>query len=153
MQDENDLTSKLDAAERELEAALSGLTPAATATRRDEVMFAAGARSGRRSLRIWQSTTAALAACVGVSLFIHIEPQTRDVARQSPPLQAAPVVASVNPLSNSPYSLAALRRVVQEGGVDALPSDAPVRSDGRHEPTTPSLRPQSILNSINGDPL
>ena len=156
MQKENDL-SNLSPAERELESALAGLSPSTANTmnqRRDELMFRAGARSSRRTLRIWQSAVVLLALYSGLTIFIPTEPAHQVLIVRSPVTQSTvePVIAASTTL-RSPYSLASLHRLVLEGGIDAMPADVDLKNRDAPGPHMPPLRPASILNPLIGDPL
>lgn len=157
MQNKNNLSSNLTAAEHELELALAGLAPASPSAlnlRRDELMFMAGARSAHRTLRIWQSTAAMLAICSGLSVFVRVESANKVLIVRSPTSQSTvePVVATSTPI-RSPYSLASLRNAVQEGGVDAMPTHVhPPDGDGSRV-REPAKRLPTILNPQFGEPL
>ncbi len=60
--------------ERELEAALGGLTPALPTLDRDRLMFRAGQASMRRRTRGWQGLAAALALTTTVSIVLRPAP-------------------------------------------------------------------------------
>src|SRR5687767_1381406 len=61
----------LDGADREVEAALASLRPAAHGIDRDQLIFTAGYRSARFKLWLWRSAAGALAAMVLLSIFIR----------------------------------------------------------------------------------
>ena len=61
----------LTPADRELEAALQGLAPAAPGIDRDRLMFVAGQASARRRQRVWQGATATLAAAFAILLAVR----------------------------------------------------------------------------------
>jgi hypothetical protein len=156
MPDES-LNDGLTPAERELEAALGALRPAAPALDRDRLIFAAGRAVGRtesrRPLRCWQAAAAALALAAGLSLLVRTGPGTRPdapqvplVIRQSPtPLAppqpaplTAPTVVSAGPTASfwlmrpAPGTYFDLRDKVLRRGLDALP---------RSTPETPTRQP------------
>lgn len=155
MQDENDLMHPLDPAEQELEAALAAMNPSpGTLRRRDDLIFAAGAQSTRRTLRLWQSGAAMLAACLAMSIVLRIEPKPHDLAQSPAPSATRSARVDSTPLSRSPYSLASLRTAMLGGGGDAMPPEPPTRtSTPHHPPETPSLRSSPSSYPPFGDPL
>ncbi len=157
MQNKNNLSSQITPAEHELELALAGLSPASASEsklRRDELMFMAGARSARRTLRIWQSTAAMLAICSGLSLFVRVESANKVLIVRLPASQSTvePVVATSTSI-RSPYSLASLRSAVQEGGVDAMPTSTHPKNGDGSRVREPAKRLPTILNPQFGEPL
>ena len=152
MQDENDLTPELTPAERELENALASLAPFATGLRRDELMYAAGARSAHRPLRLWQASAALMAACLGVSLFLRVDPRPSEIARNPAQLVVLPAHPDSTPLANSPYTLASLRHAMLAGDGDPLPPESAARGPAHRPSETPSLRPGASFNQTFGDP-
>jgi hypothetical protein len=156
MQDANDeVTHELDPGDREFVAALAGLRPRGVeAGARDAMMFEAGARSVRASLRAWRLATAACFA-LAVSMvpllmrtaMTTVSPPQHVVQAPSSPL----VVIEVPAANGSPFSLASLRAAALEAGdVGGAPVERPGGTDVRHEPTpTLRIRP-STLNF--GDP-
>ena len=87
----------MNAAERELEAALGALRPLPAAIDRDRLMFEAGRRSaeGRRPVA-WQVMSGALAAALLLSISLHRAPREveRVVYVTSPAVGRAPDVAT-----------------------------------------------------------
>jgi hypothetical protein len=65
---------QLTPAEKELAAALGGLTPASPAIDRDRMMYQAGRASARRGARIWQGASALLGACLIVAVAVRPAP-------------------------------------------------------------------------------
>ena len=65
---------RLTPPERELEAALGSLSPAAPTLDRDRLMFRAGQASTRRRARAWQGLAAALAVTTTVSIVLRPAP-------------------------------------------------------------------------------
>ena len=124
MRDEND---GLNAADRELESALSFLTPVSARVDPVAAAFEAGSRATRRRVHVWQSATAAmLLFAVGGWLMPLSQPAHRSVAptivTATPEIVAAP----------SPVNLVALERAIRDQGVDALPLTAFPSSDKLH---------------------
>jgi hypothetical protein len=152
MQDENDLSGMLTPAERELETALGGIAPSA-ARRRDELMFKAGARSARRAMRVWRSATVALAACIGIVMFVRRETPAPQIVRNEPMSIIGPrAPAAISAAERGPFTLASLNYLVLEKGVDALPSGAEA-TDRAAPSATPSLRRYRSTERTPGDPL
>ena len=149
MQDEKDLTSKLDPVERELEAALARLAPAVASLARDQLMFQAGARSVRRSVRTWRCAAAALAACVGAATLIRVPSPATHIADNATPIQLpSPPFQDVR---DGPFTVASLSKVVLEHGMDAMPSAPPAPARPADEPQIPSLRNHLFHNPPSGD--
>ncbi|MBN1846938.1 MAG: hypothetical protein JW810_14725 [Sedimentisphaerales bacterium] len=175
MSQENGLTP----AQRELEAALGGLQPAAMQIERDRFLYQAGRASATRRNRAWPVLTAALSVMLGLSLLHRGEPeiQTVPVERivyvQSPGHAPAAVfpaagwtpAADPDLLQAQAYYVQLRDRVLTEG-LDALPLrperlDRPGQTDlptagqrGRQDylPLRQSLLQRRIL-LLNGDSL
>ena len=121
----------LNAAERELEAALGALRPSPAAVDRDSLMFEAGRRSvgGRRPVA-WQVLSGALAAALLVSVSLHRAPHEveRVVYVTAPAVERAAdlptsVAADVDPRPTEGPAKASyfiLRGRLLEGGSDAI---------------------------------
>ena len=117
--------------ERELEAALAGLTPAPASLDRGRLMFAAGRASVRRRAHLWQGTAALLGILLTVSVVTDrrpVGPPSRpQVIVQAPTLEAPAHVAArtTNPVDHrDPEAFREYmrtRRAVLDRGVDALP--------------------------------
>jgi hypothetical protein len=127
MPDERERAESMNDADRDLELALRTLSPSrsSTATIVDPIAaaFAAGQRSSRRALRLWQSATAAAVVIAGGVLltspsirpaFPVVPSDSRVVVATSPP----PIEPSAAP---SDQSLIMLWQAVRERGVDRLP--------------------------------
>jgi hypothetical protein len=126
----------LPAADRELECALAGITPAAPRQPRDEWLFKAGAESARasfrRRLRTWQSLAAVLALSTTASILIRPSDRTQprevggrhELAAQTGPSDSSPLTprAPWVPRPVDPDSALALRDAVLARGIDALPN-------------------------------
>jgi hypothetical protein len=123
--------------EQDLEGRLRSLVPSSHGLQRDNLMFQAGRRAGRRHLVPWQATSAVLLAgslTLGwlsldpeprpdPSLLVQVEPiaeTTRPAMHQSSPSPGRIVLAKVT----HPSEYSRLRELVLLEGVDALP-DAP----------------------------
>ncbi len=152
MQNEERLTP----AERELEAALGALRPAATGIDRDCLMYRAGEHAGGRRQRFWQGATAMFAAALMTSLLIR--PAPRQVDRYVYVEAGAPArVADARPARGADAEIAGARESptrratayirLREGvlirGVDALP-DLPGGSAAAGEPLP---RVERLLNA------
>ena len=74
-----------DARLAEVESALRGLRPAASAIDREALMYRAGRASARRGLRLWQGATALLAVVIVVGLVTLRAP---DAAQRDAPMLA-----------------------------------------------------------------
>jgi hypothetical protein len=140
----------------ELEHALAHLLPAAPPdTRRDTIAFAAGRRSARRSLTLWRTTSATLAAALSLTLFLpHLHTPS---APTSPPLASAPpAIAPVLPTENwqlttqhselstqnsSPPAYLTLRDTLLTHGPDALPPSSLTSSHPAPVPRARTLEP------------
>lgn len=128
MRKEDELTP----AEAEFEATLAGLQPAGASINRDQLMYQAGYKAGRRRNRFWQGATALLAVGLAASLamqgLLHREQGSLQAHNPSPtPHQA--VFAENDGLpehtqdlySTSTSNYIALRNAVLEKGLAALP--------------------------------
>ncbi len=153
MQDENDLNERLTPVEREVEMALGAL-PIAAARGRDELMYNAGARSARRTLRLWRSATVGLAACMAVAMYVRRETSPApQIVRDEPRYIIGPrAPAVVSAAERGPFTLASLNQLVRERGVDALPSAA-ASAESIAPVTTPSPRHNRSTDLTPGDPL
>jgi len=147
-------------------AQLSGLHPVAAQVDRDQVMFAAGARSQQRRTRRAVCTSAALGlsiAALGVVLPQAFRPDTRVIERivyRGAPANVnadssgagtieLPLLAPVDhPRPLSAQSNFQLRRIALLHGVDALPDGHHGRSQsgGDHRPTSR----QELLDELLG---
>lgn len=137
MQEHTNLTP----AERELEAALAALRPAAPVIDRDGLMFRAGQASARGRTHVWQAAAAGLALAFGVSLVTRSSPSAGRPGVQvavapgtatEPQSTALPEFASLRPLSQSPSAYWRVRAAVLTRGTDALA--APTGGAGNGEP-------------------
>ncbi len=151
--------ANLTPAERELEAALAALSPAAPAIDRDALMFRAGRASGRRRNHAWQAATAVLALAFGVSLVTRFSPPS--AGHPAVPLAVAPAAApeAPNPSSatatlwpllppvQSPAAYSRLRATVLAHGADAL--SLPPGSAGRSDDEPP---PRRLLKPASQSP-
>jgi hypothetical protein len=133
----------LNAADRELEAALGGLHPQPAAIDRDRMMFEAGRRTVRHRPIAWQVVSGALAAALVISISLHREPREveRVVYVTSPSREVAPEPVAVavdagarrgEPAAEGSYL--ALRELLLEG------SDAVER---RPRAVVPAFNPRS----------
>ncbi len=133
---------RLNPAQREIEAALGALAPAAPAIDRDELMYRAGRASAPRRARLPWALTLLLA--VGLTVALAVRPEPRIVERvvhvpAAPPAAPAepvrhpqaPAPAIAMPLAVamplSPNSYVRLRTEVLRGGLDALAKLQPAR--------------------------
>lgn len=125
MQNENGLTP----AERELEAALATLSPAA-AIDRDRLMFRAGQASVRSGRRLWQATAAALMVALVASVSIRLTPRpsapSSFMVESTHPAAPGPstlevVVGDAGDLEHRAQYLRLTNRVLLDG-VDVLPT-------------------------------
>jgi hypothetical protein len=127
----NDDKDDIPRADRELEAALKSLHPAATALPLTDAFFEAGRRSAasraKKQLLVWRSLAGALAAVVAfIAIFPSapvIEQRTVRIAVQPAeepaPLPIGDASRSAEPLP--PESMLTLRQVGLEKGLDHLP--------------------------------
>ena len=120
----------LTPAERELETALKGLSPARPTIDRDRMIFLAGRASARRRGRIWQGAAGALAACL--VLTIALRPGPREIVPIEPTVaRPAGLVAAPDPApgrSEPPPPTGqyiTLRAEVLAGGLDVLAETEP----------------------------
>ena len=115
--------------ERELEAALGGLKPAPSAIDRDRVLFHAGRASVRRSTRLWQGLSSALAILLLASVLRG--PFSTD-SRQRPEVVARPEArvlyrpaAAVDQGQIEAFRhYVRTRRAVLDRGVEAIPASS-----------------------------
>lgn len=123
----------LNPAQRELEAALARLTPAASGLDHDDLLYRAGQASVRRRCRAWQFSTAGI-TLLFVGLLIW-QPRTTPGERiVYVPVQPAPAAKLAQSESSTPArpiearaveaSYLQLREQVLRRGVDALPAPA-----------------------------
>ena len=149
MQDED----RLNAAERELAAALGRLRPMPTPMNRDHVMFQAGRMSGRRQNRVWQGISVSLAVLVVVAALWRPLPTARNV----PPTLVANATPAVSPADTpippvdgtqfKPFmDYVSMRQTVVQQGADALPASRPARA-GASQPPLTKERLYRILSS------
>lgn len=154
MRNEEKLTADLAA----LESGLSCLRPTGTGNR-DELMFLAGRRAGRRGRSAWCAAAGVLAACLAVSLAFRPGPQVVErivhvpvqAGAEAPPQPSLPApdwtLASIVDAFRLPPAHARadfkLRQAVLERGVDALPR--PRAGDG-------SMTNQEILEELQIHP-
>jgi hypothetical protein len=125
----------LNVGERELETRLRRLVPSGHGLRRDNLMFQAGRRAGRRQLLPWQGMSAVLlVGCMALgwlsvgpeprpdrSLLVQVEPVVESappVTDRSAPSQRTAVPARVT----HPSEYLRLRELVLLEGADALPN-------------------------------
>jgi hypothetical protein len=125
-EEEQDLTP----GERELEAALSGLTPAAPGFTLERIQTRALVDRERRRTRIWQAVAALLAVAAGVAFTIQPAPRVVQVERvilrdRLQPAQsqfisddAPPAVTPMRPTGD--YAYLRLRERVLAKGVESL---------------------------------
>jgi hypothetical protein len=137
----------LTPAERELEAALAALRPAAVKLDAAAAMFEAGRRAGgrtaRRQVAAWRAAAAVLLVTAGASFALNAGPRVVEHERlvyapapQQPvttpapgggivPFPVAPDIAASppHPPAAAPQreGMLALRQAVMDGGIDALP--------------------------------
>jgi hypothetical protein len=153
MQNEERLTP----AERELEAALGALRPAAAGIDRDCLMYRAGERAGGRRQRLWQGATAMFAAALMTSLLIRPAPRYVDryvyveagaparVADARPVHEPGPADDGVQGLlMQDATGYVRLREAVLVRGIDALP----VAPGGSATVGEPLPRVERILNAV-----
>ena len=123
----------LNPADQEFEAALGSLAPTNVRVDAIAAAFAAGRRSGRRQLRIWQA--AATLLLVGGSVWFAAGPHVGQmVTPVAVPQFVSRPMRTTEPFSNQ--SIAALQAVVNAHGLQAIPvvhipSAEPVRADFR----------------------
>jgi len=152
MSDEGTLTPT----ERQLEAALGALAPAASGIDRDALMFRAGRASARRGMYGWRAGTLVLAAALTCSLVTRPRPGAQprvvervvrvEVEKPAPSPPRAPVVGQALPFGlrwagNARYLK--LRNEVLERGLSALPEPDPSAPAG----------PRETLEQLLGVPL
>jgi hypothetical protein len=136
---------------KELESALGALQPAGAAHVRDNLFFQAGAAHGRRRAWVWPGISAALLACLTISLVTRPADQMaeRVVYVTVPSAQAAlaqpaqpnaiaryemPTVQDIKALRQQAASFK-LRQAVLEKGLDALPAASAGGSGGPRQDT------------------
>jgi hypothetical protein len=146
MQNEESLTP----AEREFEAALSGLRPAGVSIDRDALMYRAGYAAARRRSRPWQAVAALLAAALAGSLAMQALPSGHGPAGQYATGPNGVQIATVGavPVPDLPMGGPAvpeprylvLRDEVLERGLASLPE-----GDGERTSQTQPLTLQELL--------
>jgi len=118
----------LDPVEREVEAALAGLTPAAPAIDRDRLMFEAGRREGmksaQRKVMSWRGVSGALAAGLLVSISLH-SMNWQENQQTAPDGRMIATTQQTDPREPSPTT---------------VPDSAVLVLDGNHK-----IRPESAL--------
>ena len=149
----------LDNFAADMERRLESLSPRPVQAGRDRLMYEAGRRKERRTLRLWQSMAGTLAAVVAVSIFIRPEPRPiEQIAAKEPPAAAtAAVIARHEPSTAQSWddlprpAYLRIRQAVLDHGIDALPDDETTGSRIRRVPTLLESR-QTIERSlrING---
>ncbi|MBN1341325.1 MAG: hypothetical protein JXQ73_01520 [Phycisphaerae bacterium] len=151
MQDQESLTPS----ERELAAALGALRPADTRIDRDRLMYQAGRSSTAGRTRLWQSTTACLAALLAGSLLLRPATTTRDalpVTAQSPtspkpsPPDRVVLLTSSDLSTRTDARYLILRNDVLARGLSALTSDEPPTSS----PSSRASGPPAEKSNWNG---
>ena len=118
---QDDQLPDLNPADRELEAALKSLSPARTAQIDPlAAAFAAGARSTRTQVRLWQSAAAAVLLVALGSWFMPSGERANTVVTMPPEMIA---VATSAPVTSPPsgHTMLMLQHTVRERGVDGLP--------------------------------
>lgn len=156
----------LNAADRELEAALAGLQPAHVAIDRDRLMFQAGRASVQPKGRgLWPVLSAGLAAALVLSVATRPDPaQTQRLAADLAPsvLLAPSAAAEATPDPSGDY--VTLRREVLQKGLAALPDPPAAPVADRHADLETLLGPppqnrtgrwpweSNILDKLIGDP-
>lgn len=122
----------LTPAEEELAAALGALAPARPTIDRDRMLYLSGRAAGRRTARLWQGTSAALAACLLIAVAVPAWGPTgpdadmagpRDRSAEVPSARVgltdvAPAFAAAGPFDGS---YVRLRNDVLARGIEALP--------------------------------
>lgn len=140
------MSEDLNNFESDLERGLGSLSPRPVQAGRDRLMFEAGRRRERRTLRLWQSAAGGLAALLAVSVFMRPEP--REAVRVVTVTQERPPVtmpafdnAALAELADLPQpAYLRMRDAVLNRGLDALAAD---RSGGvapREAPTMLDLQ-------------
>lgn len=104
----------INPADRELESALRGLKPVASAVDPIGCAFDAGRASMRRQNRTWQGACAALLVCVGALATLR--------TGQAPQQPSDPGVYAAATPTASPDSYLLVRNRVLQDGLGALPS-------------------------------
>ena len=123
---QRDDDDELTPAERELEAALKSLSPKQTqGVDPIAAAFAAGARSARSQVRLWQSAAAAVLLVAIGSWLIPAggNDRSRTVVVAPPPPETVAVATSA-PVALPPpssHSVLMLQQTVRDRGVDGLP--------------------------------
>lgn len=142
----------LTPAEREFEATLRGLSPAAPAIDRNQLMYRAGYAAGSRRQRSWQGLAAVLAAGLGLSLAMQAlrhDDRHMYVTQAPPPaphIQPALDTPADKPGDSSGYSYIALRNDVLKHGLAVLPSPTAATKDPG------PLTVQDLLGEPKGKP-
>jgi len=140
-------TGNLNNNERDIERLLAALSPAAGPSRED-VLFEAGVRAGRRRVHAWQGLSGVLTVALVTALVVSASMRGPAPAPQGSVVQFVPVAAPakapdaspVEPVStfvgatleSNPSSYLNARNVVLKDGLDAL---------SRLQPPPPSAKP------------
>ena len=137
MQNENGLTPL----ERELEAALGGLTPTGAGLSRDRIMFAAGQAAIQRKNRLWQGISSGLAVLLMVSILSRPEPtpiklHPEIVATAAVGASSAALTMAEEDRGEAFGQYVRTRRAVLERGLDVLPASKPTRKPMGEPPLT-----------------
>jgi hypothetical protein len=152
MRNNEEVNEQLDGATAELEAALRRMRLSPVCLNRDELIFNAGAASARRQLRVWRGTAVALAACVGIGVCVQVEMHRSPTIASYPVPEVSRAVVVYEPArAANPYSLASLNRAVRGGGIDAIPMRS--AADTPRDASLAPARPQTLIQSLSGDPL
>jgi len=137
--------------ERELEATLATLAPAAARVDRDRVMFRAGRASAARRSHLWQGLTCILGMVIIVSVASRPQLTARDqhperatFGMPSPPSQAVVTVDEDRLKAFRQY--VRTRRAVLDRGVDAIPAPSEVR-ERRFDPPITRENLDDLLSS------
>lgn len=111
---------RLNSVQRELEAALASVVPAAAHVDPIAAAFDAGHKSGRRQVRFWR---AAAAMVLAIGLGIRLIPLGRDPVAPTHDQPGTNVAFRASDTANLPeQSLLMLEKAVKEKGVDGLPA-------------------------------
>jgi hypothetical protein len=142
MHDDIESTDSLTPAQRELEAALRTLAPAAPAIDRDRLMFEAGVASARPSVHRWRGATAAagaIAALLVVALGVSLTAGQRD------PQVVREVVYVERPETVRPSSAPSSDIIMATDAAPAFTtSDALLLSSGSPESNYLSMRDRAL---------
>jgi len=141
-------TGNLNNNERDIERLLAALSPAA-GPRREDVLFEAGVRAGRRRMHAWQGVSAVLTVALVTALAVSAALRGPAPAGQgavvqnvpvSAPMKAPPAASPADPVSSfigatlesNPSSYLNARNAVLKDGLDALT---------HLQPPPPSVKP------------